>query len=148
MDIISKSAYVWLLPLFLQRIHDQNSGDGAIVMVLKCVGIQAVVERVWFGCWDVHWHGCLILFTQLCPSKPVQLILAAICLCKWMIKDVFIFGFLGILNGGFSLAGLLMCYFKTMLPLSYNLWWKVNKTNCSNRAMESSREISTGSPLM
>lgn len=46
MDIISKSTYVWLLPLFLQRMHDQNSGDGAIVMVLKCVGIQAVVERV------------------------------------------------------------------------------------------------------
>lgn len=64
------------------------------------------------------------------------------------IKDTFIFGFLGILNGGFSLAGLLMCYFKTMLTLSDNLLWQVNKTNCINRAMESSWETSTGSPQM
>lgn len=45
MDIISKSACVWLLPLFLQRMRDQNIRDGEII-VLKCVGIQAVVEHV------------------------------------------------------------------------------------------------------
>lgn len=43
MDIISKSACVWMLPRFLQRIHDQNNRD-RVIIVLKCVGIQAVFD--------------------------------------------------------------------------------------------------------
>lgn len=40
MDIISKSACVWLFPLFLRSTFDQNNIDGVIIVV-TCGGIRA-----------------------------------------------------------------------------------------------------------
>ncbi len=107
--------------------------------------------HVWFSCWDVQlaWVSGFIYPTVSQQDHAVDIGSHLIVRMEdETVKDVFIFGFLGILNGGFSLTGLFTCYFKTMLPLSDNLLSKVNKTNCLNRAMESSRETSTDSHQM